>query len=117
MTRHQGFDVRVAPDVLAALAGVPPGVPRTRIARAFAGAMDRLGHAGTHAAAAKKLKGLDLWEVRVEDRRVFFRPVARSNVIAVGFIATKRSRRLRMSRLKHIERAVRRWSDELEAGP
>ena len=115
MTRHQGFDVRISPQVLAALGSASGGAPRTRGARAFAEAMERLSREGTRAQGAKKLKGLDLWEMRFENRRAFFRLGPRSQMIAVGFALTKKSSRLPMRRLKHIERVVRAWSDELEA--
>lgn len=115
MTRHQRFDVRVAPPVLEAVAGISLGVPQTRRARAFADAMERLRREGTRAHGAKKLKGLDLWEIRADEWRAFFVPVPRGRRIAVGAILAKRSRRVRMSRLKHIERVVHDWSDQVEA--
>jgi hypothetical protein len=86
-------------------------------ARAFASAMGRLGRAGTRATGVKKLKGLDLWEIRFANRRAFFRLVPNTNLIAAGFVQVKKSGRIRMSRLMHIERVVRKWSDELEANP
>jgi hypothetical protein len=77
--------------------------------------MRHLRREGTRAAGAKKLKGLDLWEIRFEDRRAFFRLVPRSNIIAVGFVQVKRAKRMPMRRLRHIERVVSTWSDEVEA--
>ena len=116
MTRQQGFDVRVSPLVLTALERAPASAPRTGRARGFARAMRRLEREGTRAADAKKLSGLDLWEIRFESHRAFFRLVPRSDIIAVGFVQTKKSSRIPMRRLRHIERAVRAWSDDLEAG-
>ncbi len=78
--------------------------------------MRRLEREGTRAEGAKKLKGLDLWEIRYESHRAFFRLVPGSDIIAVGFVQTKKSNRIQMRRLRHIERVVRAWSDELEAG-
>ena len=101
MTR-QGFDVRISPPVLAALGGASGGVPRTRSTRAFADAMERLGREGTRAQGAKKLKDLDLWEIRFKSHRAFFRLVPRSRMVAVGFAQTKKSSRLPMRRLRHI---------------
>lgn len=115
MTRHERFDVRVAPEVLASVGGERSRVPDTGQARAFASAMERLRREGTRASAVKKLQGLDLWEARIGDQRVFLRPVPHSNLIAVGAILTKKSRRIRMSRLQDVERVVRAWSDRVEA--
>jgi hypothetical protein len=114
MTRHQGWDVHVAPDVPAAIDEGAAKSERTKRRAAFAGAMDRLGRQGTRTNGVKKMKGLDLWELRIGDTRVFFIRVTRSNLIAVGAIATKRSRRMRMSRLQHIERVVHEWGDRVE---
>ena len=77
--------------------------------------MERLGREGPRATGAKKLRGLDLWEIRFEDHRAFFRLVPRTNMIAVGFAQAKKSSRIHMRRLAHIERVVTAWSDELEA--
>jgi len=77
--------------------------------------MERLRREGTRAHGAKKLKDLDLWEIRAHDWRAFFVPLSRGNRIAVGAILTKRSQRIRMRKLKHIERVVHHWSDEVEA--
>lgn len=114
MTRPQGFDVRVAPEVLARYEGRSKGARRSRDARSFADAMERLRREGTRATGAKKLKGFDLWEIRADDQRAFFRPVPRSNRIAVGYVLTKTTRRLWSSRLRHIERIVGQWCDALE---
>jgi len=116
MTRHQGFDVRVAPEVLATLARSPKRPASTERTKGFARAMRRLRREGTRAEGVKKLKGLDLWEIRFESHRAFFRLVPRTRTIAVGFVQTKKSWRIPMRRLRHIERVVRGWSDELEAG-
>jgi hypothetical protein len=78
--------------------------------------MRRLRYEGTRAEGAKKLNGLDLWEIRFESHRAFFRLVPHSRTVAVGFVQTKKSKRIPMRRLRHIERVVRAWSDELEAG-
>ena len=77
--------------------------------------MRRLRREGTRAAGARKLKGLDLWEIRFEDHRAFFRLVPRGHIIAVGYMQAKKSKRIPMRRLRHIERVVSAWSDELEA--
>ncbi len=63
----------------------------------------------------KRLKGLDLWEIRFENQRAFFQTVPHSRVIVVGFAQTKKSNRIPTRRLRHIERVVRARSDGLEA--
>ena len=116
MTRHQGFDVRVSPLVLAALELAPARAPLTGRDKGFARTMRRLEREGTRAAGAKKLKGLDLWEIRFGSSRAFFRLVPHSDIIAVGLVQAKKANRIPMRRLRHIERVVRAWSDEQEAG-
>lgn len=115
MTRHVRFDVRVSPLVLATLKRDASRAPHAGHA-GFASAMRRLRREGTRAAGTKKLKGLDLWEIRFDSHRAFFRLVPRGGIIAVGFVQEKKSSRIPMRRLRHIERAVRAWTDELEAG-
>lgn len=110
MTRHEGFDVRVAPEVYESIELTRD----PREAAAFFDAVDRLARHGTRASGAKKLKGLDLWEIRFRDSRAFFDLVPGKRVIAVGAVTSKKSRRLRMSRLRVIEQQVQRWRRLLE---
>jgi hypothetical protein len=108
MTRHQGFDVRVAPEVEAALLRGDP-----QLHARFTVEMRRLREHGTRSRSAKKLHGLDLWEVRIADHRAFFRRIPGTRTIAVGALVVKRRKRLRMGKLRVIERQVRRWENEL----
>ncbi len=111
MTRHDAYDVRVAPEVL-------EQIERSRDPRElvrFFDALDRLSRQGTRAPSAKKLESLDLWEVRYGDRRAFFCLVPGTTMLAVGAVLVKRSRKLRMSRLRAAERSVHRWRRRLEA--
>jgi hypothetical protein len=110
MTRHRGFDVRVAPHVLESI----DHAQDPRQPAAFFDAVDRLARHGTRAPGAKKLKALDLWEIRFRDSRAFFTVVPGKRVIAVGAVTSKKSRRLRMSRLRTIEHQVQRWRRQLE---
>jgi hypothetical protein len=108
MTRRQGFDVRVAPEVEAALLQGHP-----RLSAKFTVEMRRLREYGTRSRSAKKLRGLDLWEARVADHRAFFRLIPGTRTIAVGALVAKRRKRLRMDKLRVIERQVHRWESEL----
>jgi hypothetical protein len=110
MTRHKGFDVRVSPEVLDGIERSRDAIEEVR----FFDAIDRLSRDGTRAPGTRKLKSLDLWEIRFGESRAFFSLVPGTRLLAVGAIATKKSRRLRMSRLRSIEKAVHRWRRELE---
>jgi hypothetical protein len=111
MTRHQRFDVRVAPEVERVLSEADrSGTPlRAR----FLTQMDRLAANGTDARSVKKLTNHELWEVRAGSYRAFFRPVLGTRTIAVGVLAAKRTKRLSAVRLRIIERQVQTWVDEL----
>jgi hypothetical protein len=80
----------------------------------FVVAMRQLATNGLRAPSARKFKGLDIWEVRVGDHRAFLRPVSGTHTIGVGALLPKRTQRIRMDRLKLIERQVDEWSCELE---
>ena len=112
MTRHQGYDIRVAPEVKEQIRQL--GLQRRRESRQAVSALDRLAHEGTRAAGASKLRGLDLWEVRAGQIRLFFSPVPRSRRIAVGAMVVKKTKRLRMARLRHLESVTHRWRTEVE---
>ena len=64
--------------------------------------------------SAKKLKSLDLWEIRAGDARLFFCLVPGTQQLAVGAMVVKTVRRLPMTQLKRIERACHRWRHVLE---
>ena len=64
-------------------------------------------------AVLKKLRSLDLWEIRVGRHRLFFCLVPGTNQLAVGALLEKTSRRIEMARLRQIEREVHRWRDAL----
>lgn len=113
MARHRGFDIRLAPKVeeqVRELARRHQGEVRQLI-----GAQDRLAREGTRAPGVKRLSSLDLWEVRAGRTRLYFCPVRGTNQLAVGAMAVKTTKRLRMARLKDIERSVHHWRAELEA--
>ena len=112
MTRHRGFDVRVSPEVEAQIREWA----RTQRsdARKVIDAQDRLAREGTRAPGAKKLQGLDLWEIRAGRFRVFFCLVPRTNQLAIGAVLAKTARRIRMAKLKRVEREVHRWREESE---
>ena len=107
MTRHQRFDVRLAPEVAEAVCELAerPGAGAAQ-ARRLRTAIWHLSVEGTRASGAKKLRSLDLWEIRVGDYRVFFCPVRRTKQVAVATMLTKTVRRLPMRRQKHIEAKV-----------
>ena len=112
MTRHQGFDVRVAPEVEDVLRRSESS--GTSLRGRFLVEAERLAAFGLRSRSARKLRGLDLWEARVGDHRAFFRLVPGTRTIAVGALVSKRTRRLRMDKLRAIERQVRTWENELK---
>lgn len=115
MTRHRGFDVWVAPnvtEVIRDMAGQPGTVADD--ARRIRAAQRRLAISGTRAVGARKLRSLDLWEIRAGRYRLFFCPVPGRAQITVGALVLKTSRRLRSAKLQSIERMVHRWRDEVE---
>jgi hypothetical protein len=64
----------------------------------------------------KKLKGLDLWEIRVGTFRAYFCLVPGSGEVAVGALLEKKTGRHRPAELKTIEARVHRWRDDVEVG-
>jgi hypothetical protein len=115
MTRRKGFDVCVAPQVERHIRRLAQhGGAAADDARHLLAAQDRLALNGTRADGVKKLRALDLWEIRAGRYRLFFCLVPRSNLLAVGVVLAKTSRRIRMARLKRIELEVHQWRDELE---
>ena len=117
MTRPQGFDVRVAPEVERVVGELALRRGKSMDdARWISAAQDRLARSGTRAEGAKKLRALDLWEIRAGRYRLFFCLVPRTNLIAVGAVLAKSSRRIRMAQLKRVERNVHSWRDRLELG-
>lgn len=114
MNPSPGWEVRISPDIDETLLGVARARASTDLIAGFRGAMDLLARGGTRANGAKKLKSLDLWEIRVGDHRAYFSPVPGTTVLAVGALEAKKTRRLQSWKLKTIERKVRRWRDALE---
>ena len=112
MTRHQGLDVRVAPEVRQLLRRSARS--DARLQGRFITQMRRLGTSDTRARSAKKLVALDLWEVRIGSHRAFFCPVPGSRRIAVGALVFKDAQKLRMAKLRAIERQVHQWRDRLK---
>lgn len=113
MTRRPHFDVRIPPAVRRLVDPGDSGHGARRASHFFDG-MDRLSIEGTRAAGVKKLKGREVWEMRLGDRRAFFCLVPGTRIIAVGALSTKKSRRLSSNRLRVIERAVHAWRTALE---
>ena len=114
MTRQEGFDVRVAPavaDQVRALA-LRSGDPADDARRIYA-AQDRLARNGTRAEGVRKLRSLDLWEIRAGRYRLFFCLVPGTRRLAVGAPQAKTSGRIRMATLRQIELDVHRWRDRL----
>ncbi len=114
MTRHTGWDVRISPDVIRAVRDTTVSGGSTPIRAQFVTEIDRLQRFGTRANGVKKMRSLDLWEIRSGDRRVFFCLGPHAGMIAVGAIERKTSKRLRMTKLQTVERKVHRWRDQLE---
>ncbi len=115
MTRHSGWEVRVSPDVKRTVqSAAHDHGASARLPRDFRRAMNRLNRNGTRAAGAKKLKSLDLWEIRIGVYRAYFCPIRGTDVIAVGALVVKKTRRHRSSLLKTIETRVHRWRDAVE---
>ena len=114
MTRPRRWDVRISPVVeeqvreLARKAG-----DSMNDARRISAAQDRLARNGTRASGVKKLRSLDLWEIRAGRHRLFFCLVPGTNQLAVGALLEKTSRRIEMARLRRTERDVHRWRDAL----
>jgi hypothetical protein len=115
VSQPSGWRVRISPEVEAIIveAGGRHGTSAELI-RDFRHAMRRLAWNGTRASGAKKLRSLDLWEIRVGDHRAYFSLVPGNNVLAVGALVVKRTRRHRAQQLKTIERRVLRWRGALE---
>jgi hypothetical protein len=76
--------------------------------------MALLSVSGTRATGVKKLRGLDLWEMRIGDHRAFFYPVRGTNLLAVGALESKKTAKFKMTKLRAIERRVHHWGDNLE---
>jgi hypothetical protein len=112
MTRHQGFDVRVAPEVARVVRSqkTPVILPQQ-----FGRAMRRLEHYGTRAAGVRKLADMDLWDIRLGDHRAHFSPVPGTKVIAVGVVLTTKTKRHKRTELAAVESRVHRWRDTVEA--
>ena len=106
MTRHQRFDVRVAPEVVEVLSSRKASAS---LSQQFGQAMRRLEQFGTRATGAKKLAGLNLWEIRAGEYRAYFCPVPGKRVLAVGALVPKKAKRHRSARLSSIETRVHRW--------
>ena len=111
MTRPQGFDVRVAPDVVDVLSSRRACVG---LAQQFGQAMRRLEQFGTRATGAKKLAGLDPWEIRAGEHRAYFCPVPGKRVLAVGALIPKKAKRHRSARLLVITARVHRWREAVQ---
>ncbi len=114
MTRHSGWEVRVSAEVNEAIVREARREADARIVADVRNAMGLLRINGTRATGAKKLRALDLWEIRIGDFRAYFCPVRGTNLLAVGALEAKRTRRLRMTKLRMIERRVHRWRDTLK---
>ena len=115
MTRHQRFDVRVAPEIERALkemaaAHGAAAADSQRMLRA----LRRLREEGVWACEVQKLQSLDLWEVRAGEYRLFFCPIRGTRRLAVGAMVRKSRQRLPMRRLRRIESRVHRWCIEVE---
>ncbi len=112
MTRRQGFDIRVAPEVWNVVRSrkAPVALPQQ-----FQNAMRRLEHYGTKAAGAKKLTDAEFWEIRFGDYRAYFCPVRGVRAIAVGVVLAKKTKRHRPAELAAVESRVHRWRDTVEA--
>lgn len=114
MSKPPGWEVRISPDIDETLLGVARGRASSELIADFRGAMDLLARNGTRANGAKKLRSLDLWEIRVGDHRAYFCPVSGATVLAVGVLEAKNTKRLPSRKLKTIERKVHRWRDTVE---
>ena len=117
MSRPSGWSVRVSPDVDDAILAVARRDSSARLVTDVLAGFDRLARSGTRATGVKKLRSLDLWEIRLGDYRAYFCPVPGTDLLAVGVLEAKRTRRLRMERIKTIERKVHGWRDSLAAQP
>ena len=91
-----------------------PGEPSEE-ARRIRAVLLLLASMGTRANGARKLQSLELWEVRAGRHRLFFSPVPGTHKLAVGALIVKEVRRIKMSRLRHIEHKVHIWRDALRA--
>ncbi len=76
-----------------------------------------MARSGTRATGAKKLRSLDLWELRIGAYRAYFCRVPGTPVLAVGVLEVKKTKKLRMTQLKAIERKVHQWRDVLKEAP
>jgi hypothetical protein len=68
---------------------------------------------GTRASGAKKLKSMDLWEIRVGDYRAYFCLVSGTNELAVGAFAPKRTYKQSPRTMKGLEMKTHRWRDRV----
>jgi hypothetical protein len=117
MTRPQRWDVRIAPDVEEQVRALARRDPHARFVADIKSAMALMIVSGTRATGVKKLRGLDLWEIRISDHRAFFCPVRGTSVLAVGALEAKKTEKFKMTRLRAIERRVHHWRDNLEETP
>ena len=115
MSQPVSWQVRASPDVEQVIRQVARGRASARLVADYRAGLDQLARSGTRANGVKMLRSLELWEVRMGEYRAFFCPVPGTGVIAIGALVAKRTGKLRMKRLRTIERRVHRWRDELEA--
>jgi hypothetical protein len=113
MSREKRWRVRVAAEAHDVILESARTTGHRRLTRDFDQAMDHLARSGTRATGAKKLKTLDLWEIRVGDHRAYLCLVTGTAQLAVGALVAKRTRKHRIKTLKAIERKVHRWRDQL----
>jgi len=110
----KGWQVRVAPDVTEFVDGsARRHGDSLRLATRFHQAMSALASQGTRANGAKKLKSMDLWEIRVGDHRAYFCLVPDTNELAVGAFAPKRTRKQSPRTMKGLEMKTHRWRDRV----
>jgi hypothetical protein len=114
MTRPQRWNVRVSPTVEEQVRLLARRDPHARLVADIKIAMALLSVSGTRATGVKKLRGLDLWEMRIGDHRAFFCPVRGTNLLAVGALESKKTAKFKMTKLRAIERRVHHWGDNLE---
>lgn len=88
---------------------------RARLAVHLGHALDLLAANGPRANGAKRLNDLAMYEIRVQDHRLYFDTVPGGRTIAATVLAPKTTGRLPMKTYKIYERRVREHVESIQA--
>ncbi len=114
MTVDDPYTIELSPDIEQVF--LDSKEPRTKVAVLAAHlrhALELLALNGPLANGAKKLNDLDMYQIRVDQYRLFFGLVPGTRTIAATMLVPKTTGRLPMKTYKHYEKRVRAHVDSL----